>query len=274
MVHDVHELQRRAKRTGQPSCDPGGQERRLGRVERAEDRLRSHCRFPPLRDPRDRNGAAGQAREEMDRASSCARPDGRTTVKPLRGGVLAWAAVAVRVRRVRGLPRGVARRRRERRRRVGADARPAARPRARRARRAVRAAGDRASAPSCSPTARPTCRCTSSTSGRPATRGAAVLAVDGAVHGVDGRAGVRARPDPAVRLLRPDRGRVVLPDRLRPRPARGARRGADGAAGHRRQRGRAADRRRAALRRVRHVLAARAVRARRRPARRPRSPAR
>ena len=90
----------------------------------------------------------------------------------------------------------------------------------------------------------------------------ALLGLDDAVHGLDGRAGVRARPDPAVRLLRSDRGRVVLPDRVRPRPARGARRGAHGAAGDRHQRGGAAARRGAALRRLRDVLAAGAVRAR------------
>ena len=70
--------------------------------------------------------------------------------------------------------------------------------------------------------------------------------------------------DPAVRLLRPDRGRVVLPHRLRPRPARGARRGAHGAAGDGRERGGDAHRRGAALHGVRHLLAAPALRARRR----------
>ena len=39
-----------------------------------------------------------------------------------------------------------------------------------------------------------------------------------------------------IRLLRPHRGRFVLPDRLRPRSGRGARCGADGPAGHRGQR--------------------------------------
>ena len=91
----------------------------------------------------------------------------------------------------------------------------------------------------------------------------AVLAVDGAVRGGDGGAGHRAGPRAAVRVLRPHRRLLVLPHRLRPRPARGSHRRADGSAGHGGQRRRDARRRGAALRRVRHVLDPRADRARR-----------
>ena len=194
---------------------------------------------------------------------------GQAPQRPL----VAWAVGRVRGVCIRRRVGRLARGRRGGRRPVGADARAAAGPCARRARRAVRAAGDRDRRggvrlrhrlSAVAPRAR----------GAAGARGRPVLGVDGALHGGDGRARVRARPGAAVRLLRPHRGRVVLPDRLRPRAARGARRGADGAAGDRRERGGDADRRGAALRRVRHVLAARAVRARRAPARPPRSPAR
>ena len=122
MVHDVHELQRRAQRAGQPRCDVGGQQRRLGRVERAEDRSVAHTRSLPSAPPQSRTGSARGSREEWT-ARHHVRPrwshDGEAATR--RRACLDRGRR--RVRRVRGLPRRVAGRRRERRRGVGADAR-------------------------------------------------------------------------------------------------------------------------------------------------------
>ena len=191
-------------------------------------------------------------------------PDALATVKPPGGGALAWTAVAGAARRFRGHARRLAGRRRR-----------ASTSRGRRrwdcgstlpfdglgALYALLATGIGAvvfaygaALPAAAPRAR-------AAAGGEGWRFWPWMVL---FMGVDGRAGVRARPHAAVRLLRPDRGRVVLPDRVRPRPARGTRRGAHGAAGHGRQRGRAAPRRGAAVPRVRDLLAARAVRARRR----------
>ena len=110
---------------------------------------------------------------------------------------------------------------------LGPDARSATGLRTRWARRALRAAGDRdrrrrvrlrPRLPSAPPRPWRSAR----------QRRSPLLALDGPVHGRDGRAGNRARPHPDVPLLRPHRGRFVLPDRLRSRPGRGARRGAHG----------------------------------------------
>ncbi len=84
VVYDVDELQRCAQRTGQPGCDVGRQDGRLGGIERAQDRPRAHA------SPRRRRS---NPREDGPRVIMCG-PDGRTTVKSPPGGGLAWTAVA------------------------------------------------------------------------------------------------------------------------------------------------------------------------------------
>ncbi|CAA9575021.1 MAG: Na(+) H(+) antiporter subunit A, partial [uncultured Thermomicrobiales bacterium] len=159
--------------------------------------------------------------------------------------------------RLRGL--GPRHRRRPDRRRLGADLGPPPGLLPRRAGRALRAAGDgdrRGGRPLRRPLHPPPPR----PPRPPAERPGPLLRVAAALPRRDGRPRDGRGPAAALRLLGPDRDRLLPPDRLRPRRGPRPRGGPDGPPRHRRQRILPPDRRPAPLRRVRHLPAPRALR--------------